>query len=615
VATNFRKGARFQKQPEGRIRRSQIVTTFGPGAMVDLINDAVLVAGLDFWRFDPRTGPTPVQEPRLRAQLAKKLQKAGRPLRVDNAFLAPPIGLDASPDQRCGIQALVFPHWFVCQNPTCRALVRASDGLVLKSAKYVHVCGRTESATVPVRFVSTCKRGHLDDFPWLFFAHRGPNQCAAPRLSLHEGATGDFSTIEVRCSCGASRRMKDASIAKANPRCRGRRPWLGGEGTEECTEPQHLLVRTASNSYFTQVESAVSIPDPSEAVRAKVESVWDVLESATADDLPVLRKVKKVKPALEGLSDADVLDAIRAIRTGDTSTGESLRTPEFRQFLAQPEEHPGELPSGDEDFFARHCIPEGGLPKAVARVVLAHKLREVRVQVGFTRIDSASADMQGEYDLGVRTAPLGLQTDWLPAVEIRGEGIFLQLDEEAVRAWEKRDAVMARAKQLLAGYDTWASKLGIDAAPFPGARFYLLHSLAHLLIGALSLECGYAASAIRERIYCAPADDGVPMAAILLSTGTPGTEGTLGGLVEQGRRIRAHLRRAFELGVLCSSDPVCAAHDPAKDPTERWLEGAACHGCLFVAECSCERFNKYLDRALVVPTIGHEGVAFFGEPP
>jgi Domain of unknown function (DUF1998) len=615
VATNFR-GGRFQKkQPEGRIRRSQIVTTFGPGAMVDLINDAVLVAGLDFWRFDPRTGPAPVPEPRLRAKLAKKLLKAGRQLRVDNPFLAPPIGLDASPDPRCGIQVLIFPHWFVCQNPSCRALVRAGDGLVLKSGKYVHVCGRTESTTVPVRFVSTCKRGHLDDFPWLFFVHSGPNQCVAPRLSLHEGATGDFSTIEVRCSCGASRRMKDASIAKANPRCRGRRPWLGGEGSEDCAELQHLLVRTASNSYFTQVESAVSIPDPKEAVRAKVESVWDVLESATPEELPVLRKVKKVKPVLEGLSDADVLDAIKTIRSGDTSTEESLRTPEFRQFLAQPEEHPGELPNADEDFFARRCAPDGGLPAKVAHMVLAHKLREVRVQVGFTRIDSATADMQGEYDLGVRTAPLGLQTDWLPGIEIRGEGVFLQLDEDAVRAWERRDAVTARVRQLMSGYDTWAAQAGVESAVFPGARFYLLHSLSHLLIAALSLECGYAASAIRERLYCAPSDDEVPMAAILLSTGTPGTEGTLGGLVEQGRRIRTHLRRAFDLGVLCSSDPVCAGHNPAKDPTERWLEGAACHACLFVAECSCERFNKYLDRALVVPTIGHEGVAFFGEAP
>jgi hypothetical protein len=148
---------------------------------------------------------------------------------------------------------------------------------------------------------------------------------------------------------------------------------------------------------------------------------------------------------------------------------------------------------------------------------------------------------------------------------------------------------------------------------FPGARFYLLHSLAHLLVTAVSLECGYSASAIRERIYCAPAGDVVPMAAILLSTGTPGTEGTLGGLVQQGRGVHAHLRHAMRLGRLCSNDPVCAAHDPL-GPTERRLEGAACHGCLFTAESSCEWFNRYLDRALVVPCLGQPAeLAFFGD--
>jgi hypothetical protein len=86
--------------------------------------------------------------------------------------------------------------------------------------------------------------------------------------------------------------------------------------------------------------------------------------------------------------------------------------------------------------------------------------------------------------------------------------------------------------------------------------------------------------------------------------------------VEQGRRLRTHLRRAYDLGILCSNDPVCGTHSPAEDPGERHLEGAACHGCLFVAECSCERFNRYLDRALVVPTIGHTvETAFFTDRP
>lgn len=101
------------------------------------------------------------------------------------------------------------------------------------------------------------------------------------------------------------------------------------------------------------------------------------------------------------------------------------------------------------------------------------------------------------------------------------------------------------------------------------------------------------------------------MAALLLLTGTPGSEGTLGGLVDQGRRLQEHLARALGMGGLCSNDPVCAAHSPAGDLSERFREGAACHGCLFVAECSCERFNQYLDRALVVPVIGIPDAAFF----
>ena len=188
------------------------------------------------------------------------------------------------------------------------------------------------------------------------------------------------------------------------------------------------------------------------------------------------------------------------------------------------------------------------------------------------------------------------------------------MDETAVREWEDRPAVLQRAKELLAGYQ--AGGHDAQGPSFPGVRFYMLHSLSHLLVTALSLECGYSASAIRERIYCAPRTDGVPMAAILLSTGSPGTEGTLGGLVEQGRNIRRHLQAVYDLGSLCSNDPVCAGHSPQGDLSDRHLEGAACHGCLFIAECSCERFNCYLDRALVVPAIGHpRELAFFEAPP
>jgi hypothetical protein len=254
--------------------------------------------------------------------------------------------------------------------------------------------------------------------------------------------------------------------------------------------------------------------------------------------------------------------------------------------------------------------------------VLAHRLREVRVQTGFTRFEARTPDLQGEYpeteDLGLRPAPLATRIRWLPGVEVRGEGFLVQLDEEALRAWEARPEVLARIEDLYAGYRRWADVLERNKRTPPkfyGPRFYLLHSLSHLLIQAVSLECGYSAASIRERIYCSRPEDKTPMAAILFSTGTTGAEGTLGGLLEQGRAVREHLRRAFEMATICSNDPVCAAHTPARDPTERFLHGAACHGCLFIAEPSCEHFNRFLDRALVFPTLGHDGVAFFRERP
>ncbi len=612
-------GPRVQQQPNGTIRQSQVVTTFGPGSMVDLVNDAVLIGGLDFWSYDKDFKPPYISEPRLRESLVERFRRLGRELSQDHPFRAPPIGNEREPSRKAGILALEFPQWFVCQNPSCRALLR-KDGLDLKSQRYWHQCTRDRKAEcVPVRFVSACRRGHIHEFRWIEFVHEVQEvpRCAAPSLRFDEGPSGDFSEIVVSCeSCGSRAKLSQVLGGLKLP-CRGERPWLGPEGREECEEDSRLLVRTASNSYFPQVVSALSIPDPARDVEERIRSVLDVLKDATVEDLAFFRKkIEKVRVALEGTPDDVVLTVVHALKEGRPVTSGPLRTAEFKQFVSAKPEVPGDQPKGREDFFAREAKVKHGLPKGVARVVLAHKLREVVVQIGFTRIEPVSADLQGEYDLDVKTAALGLTTNWLPASELRGEGVFVQLDEQAVREWEERDAVKARADELRAGYEEWARSA--DAPPpFPGVRFYLLHSLSHLLISAISLECGYAASALRERIYCGPsAKDPTPMAAILLSTGSPGTEGTLGGLVEQGRRLREHLRRAWDLGRLCSNDPVCSSHSPHEDHAERHLEGAACHGCLFVAECSCERFNRYLDRALVVPSLGHrKELAFFGERP
>ncbi len=599
--------------PDGKIRRSQLLTAYGAGAMVDLIDDAVVIGGLDYWQGD---GMRVLTEPRLCASLnARRRQQGLKELRTEEPFREPPACDDQDARRGKGIRAVEFPTWFVCQNPKCRALVQAWHGLERKGGHYLHRCDDRKSGAicVPVRFVAACPRGHLEEFPWVWFAHDGPS-CGSARLVLDEGASGDFSEIVVRCR--ACRKSRPLSKGRAGlPKCHGERPWLGEEGDEhDCVEELRLVVRTASDAYFALVESALSIPPVKElALREAIDRVWNILQVATSATLPAFRTVPEVFKATEGYSDAEVLAAVEARRAGSPVEHGPVRTAEFRQFMGAADEVAGKLASPSDIFFAARAVREPALPASVERVVLAHKLCEVRVQVGFTRLSPTTSDLQGEYQ--VTAAALGLQSDWLPASEVRGEGIFVSLDEDALRAWESRPAVRAREQSLRAGYAKWCAPMA-EPPEFPGVRFYLLHALSHLVITALSLECGYAASAIRERIYCSLPHDPVPMGAILLATGSAGTEGTLGGLVEQGRHLARHLRAAWDLGALCANDPVCGHHLPDGDQTGRLLEGAACHGCLFTAECSCERFNQFLDRALVVPTLGCDpAVAFFRERP
>lgn len=600
------------KPPDGRIRQSQVVSTFGPGSMLDLVEDAVLVGGLDYWRL--QGSEERVSEPRLLEVVEPFFARKKWPLSKEAPFRKPPAGDERAPSEANGIQVVEFPRWFVCQNPKCRALVRASS-LERVNRQYRHRCSGVDAKPercVPVRFVVACPRGHLADVEWPYWSHDRA-VCDSPQLKLEEGVTGDFSEIVVACtSCGKRRKLIEMTVKERQYQCEGHRPWLGLEAKEKCEERQRLLVRTASNGYFALTTSVITIPEP-ESLRRRIQSAWNVLQAATPESLPAFRTIPEVKTALGTATDAEVLAGIAAERERKPEEVPEIRTAEWQTFLAQPMEQPGEMPLDRSDsFWARRVARPKRLPPEVKEIVLARRLREVQAQIGFTRLEPLSKDLQGRYDLEVEIAPLALLKDWVPVTEMQGEGVLMLLDEARVHAWETSAPVVARAEVLFKAWERWKAQ-SKSTLPFPGVRLYLLHSLAHLLMTEVALECGYPSSSIRERIYCAPHGSPVPMAGILLMTGTTGAEGTLGGLVEEGRRMGDHLSRAWESARLCSNDPVCAHHEPL-GLDDRHLEGAACHGCLFVPECSCERFNQYLDRALVVPTLGHEDVAFLKAP-
>jgi Domain of unknown function (DUF1998) len=625
------------RRPDGSIRHSQVITTFGPGALVDLVEDAAIVAGLSWWARGPK-----IAEDRLVAMLSRQEGYE----RVE--LYAPPPG-DArnleDPDRKW-IKAFRFPEWFVCQNERCWAdsdQPERNDGALPRRLLRIsmldgegHKCkgGKGKTSKVqPVRFTRACRLGHIDDIDWITFVHRRKPDCKRPILWVDEaGASGDLADVRITCSgCGENVRMSLAAqrivtrpptegVAAGNEpalgHCTGRRPWLGGDDREVCGEwAMRLLLRSASHAYFSASASVIHIPDPDADLRDKVTRVWSLIKSVkNAGQIELLRDLQdEVGVGLEGITDDAAFAEVLRRREDRPVASKKPKEAEIEVLRSCPPSLSTDQPNGR--FYARAAsLPaeRGPVMGKVDRVVLLHRLCEVRALAGFTRFEPRTTDMDGELDIGAEVAKLDAPLTWLPAVESYGEGFFFSLDEGKLRNWEtKRRAVDERGELFRRGFAIWQAQRDDrkrQKPDFAAPRFVLLHSLAHLLITAVSLECGYSASSIRERIYAGAGGSG-----ILLYTASPGAEGSLGGLVEVGRHLRRYLEHALELGRLCSNDPVCAAHDPDHEPGAegRFLEGASCHGCLLISEPSCERMNNYLDRTLVVPTVERADAAFF----
>ena len=604
----------------GQARPSHLVYSAGVGATIDLPSMSVIVRGLDAW--SPERSAT-VTEPRLLESVRRLL---GQQVRVLRALPSDPSAID-DPWARTGVPVTPFPRWVRC--PRCFRLGPLDPpgqfelvhrwGRRPDLAKWVHAGCQKQArvrnvnrrACVPARFLVTCEDGHLDDFPYVEFVHRGL-PCAGPKLTMSDSSSTLGPRVLVRCAeCGKQRNISDAAGRKGAevlPLCRGRHPHL--QHFEECGKPLHLMVLGASNLWFALTASALPLPQVL-GVADVVAANWELLGAQPnaavvqmlVDRLDELRSLRQV-PAEEVwgcIEELRVKGSPGAGVVGEVagSTAEELLADEW-QMLARPT-----TDKQDDDFRAEVAgVPEGyeGLLDQVVRVT---RLREVRALVGFTR----NALPERADVAPVHRVALSLSAPtWVPAVEQRGEGIFLQLREERVAQWETVAKGNPRVTAVRDAYVRWCSNRGATVrAGFPLARYLLLHTLSHLLIRQIALECGYSSASVRERIYIGSRHH--PHAGALLSTAASDSEGTLGGLVALGQPafLKRLLDQALEDGRRCSSDPLCAEHVPIAPSEEQ--HAAACHACLFASETTCEVNNRWLDRAVLVD-ITKDGFAF-----
>ena len=443
----------MSKCKAGDLRPSQLLTSFGIGSIVDLPNISAMVMGLEDWH---ESFCEPITENRLLSAVKAELGNNVKYLRSAPRSAESSTTTPFDEEFLKGVPIAPFPRWLLC--PYCRLLAPIESSLFeLKTdifrperTRYVHsICKKRGKppVAVPARFLLACKKGHLDDFPWVEFVHKGRSNCNAV-LRLYElGASGEAADIQVKCdTCGAARRMSEAfgEQGKKNlPKCKGRRPHLRDMDSEECSEELSVAISLgASNSWFPVILSSLTIPSAKEKLSQLVDENWATLEVATSKEvLTAFRQIGKLG-AFVGYSDDEIWGAVeskRSVNDDDNmeqSGPEQIKVSEW-EVLSNPEEQ-----INTTDFLLNSVDCPEGFESFISRVVLVERLREVKALIGFTRIESPNDFLEEQEQLKKIMSPLSRKKPtWVPSLEVRGEGIFIQLNEEAISRWSNKNAV------------------------------------------------------------------------------------------------------------------------------------------------------------------------------
>lgn len=566
----------------GEIRPNQLVTTFGPGSIIDAVKDSVTILDTNYWK-----------------ELGKKI--------IDGrmaAYLGVSCFYMPKTSKFGDLPIVSFPYYHVCSS--CGRLFDVRQEF--NPEKYLifgPTCPDCHSKAYPARFISMCRKGHLDDFPWSWWVHRGDEtKCKGHRLRLYSiGYTSTLSDLWVEClDCGAKRSMSGAMQPEnfIGKKCSGHHPFRPTVRNERCVENIIPSQRGASNVYFPVIRSAISIPPWTNPLYNLIDEHLRMIEdmkSMGVDDAE--EKVYK-KYFADNYSKEEFDKALEKRRQNIKEFVEIKRM----EYEAITHHNDPAYASNKKHFNAEEETVSDSLKKYFGRIIRITRLRDVMVLLGFTRVDAPDPD--ADEQINIVHLNKTTREPWLPAVEVNGEGIFIEFNKKTIQDWLKIPDVNKSSKLYEECYEKYCESRNWENIISRNAKYVLLHTLSHILIKEMGLLSGYSSSAIKERIY-----SNEDMAGILLYTGSSDKEGSLGGLVELGKtsKLLKIIRKAFENALICTNDPECMSNLATVDR----LNGAACHACCMISETACENGNRLLDRAFIVPLAGREEEAFFRE--
>ena len=466
---------------------------------------------------------------------------------------------------------------------------------------------------IPVRFITVCSQGHIDDFPFMEWVHNGINHQEGHILRFRAGRNaGALSGIEITCSCGLKKSMAGAfnkGSLKDIKNCNGSRPWLGQTSSMGCGDELHVVQRGASNVYFPQIRTSIYLPMWQENVNRRLinilEENWSFLTKSRVDG-KLDRNRFEMLAEQKSLNVDELINAAenRLSGTDEKNISDSEEAYRYVEYQALLNESGGD----NQDFYVNK-IPSnkysGVLSKYFSNICLVYKLRETRAFCGFSRIvpDNNRPLEEMKAELGLR------QYNWLPAVINRGEGLFFEFNRQTLDSWINTSKLELRARRLIDLYNQSRINRGIETRTI-NPVFILLHTFSHLIINELSYECGYGSSSLRERIYCNHEDVNNTMNGVLIYTSSGDSEGSMGGVVASGRmgNLERIIHAALEKAQWCSYDPVCM--DSEGQGTDS-CNLAACYACALLPETSCEEMNRLLDRGVLVGTHEEPNEGYF----
>ena len=606
------------------VRRAQLISPFGVGSMINFPDDeALMTAGLDVWphAFDNCPTEWMVVEERLQKRLGV------------SHFRLPPDYRDKDIDAeyvRQQIPFVRFPRWHFCPGHDCGQMVKnplfGSGVPKCRSDKHKDLSDNRKPRLVPVRFVAICQHGHIEDFPFMEWAHKGAtvDDSDNHRLTYRAGRSAALSGITISCSCGASRNLggafnfdedKGGALHTIGHDCGGDQPWIGisdGDG-KNCGGFLRAVQRGGSNVYFPSTYSSIYLPlwgektDPRIIKTLEDPLTWGILSGGLEEGRFISREKAETVAAMRGGFDVDELTqaAQRKLdgwKDEENNDEEDYRRSEYDAFRT-------ERGGANTDLFVEALDIddyEQWLSAFLEKICLVRKLRETRALAGFSRLYPLD---QEEDDKRVQPLSRGKNISWLPAMVVRGEGIFFEFREDLIDEWAGGAEIKKQIAVLEDMYNQARNQRGMLPVVV-SPKFVLIHTFAHLLIRQLSYDCGYGSASLRERIYCDRTPDAEAMQGVLIYTAAGDSEGSMGGLVRNGEpgNIETSIMRAIQSAAWCSSDPVCI--ESRGQGTDN-ANLAACHGCALLPETSCEEGNRLLDRATISGTPKVPSMGFF----